>query len=237
MAELSAYHRRQYDEPYRSTIAFNRFLGDRLGDDLAGVDLVVDAACGAGAVTFHLASAHPEIPFLAFDYDAGLLAHARAQAQRFPDANVEFLEADWSSAAQRLRDEVAGKRVGILSVQTLSWIPYYTDCTEPLLATEPEFFAGSSLFDPLRYDVMVSVEDRGERISYYNVYSQPVFEQHFADHGYDVELTPFEIDIDLEQTDPTDVGSYTRTTDDGHRLTFSGPMHLPWHFFCARRRR
>ena len=42
-----AYHVRQYDEPYRSTVHFAEFVADKMKD----AKFVIDAGCGAGAPT------------------------------------------------------------------------------------------------------------------------------------------------------------------------------------------
>lgn len=47
---------------------------------------------------------------------------------------------------------------------------------------------------------------------------------------------PFRLPIDLpERTDPSDVGTYTRTTTDGERIMFRGVIYQPWCHMTTRK--
>ena len=44
---------------------------------------------------------------------------------------------------------------------------------------------------------------------------------------------PFEIDIDLPQTDNIDIGTYTVKLENKKRIQISAALMMPWYFIVA----
>ena len=120
-AAAMAYHFGQWSSPKESTLALAHFVADRI----AGADQVIDMACGAGAATAHLAAQHPATRFVGLDLSARLVNAANAYAAQRGLANLGFEQADWYELAPRTGVD------GVVSLQTLSWLP---DFRAPLAA-------------------------------------------------------------------------------------------------------
>ena len=128
----------------------------------------------------------------------------------------------------------------VLSCQTLSWLPSYEDALSGLLAMcrPGGIVIVSSLFSDTFVDVKIEVTEYPEgRVdsprlpAYYNVYCLERFRRFCEDRGAkQVIARDFDIDTDLPKPDHGLMGTYTRRTDDGKRLQFSGPLFMPWKF-------
>lgn len=225
------YHLSQYEKPKRSTVAFSGFVNAYL----AKSSEVIDLGCGAGASTAYLAAQHPQARFVGIDYSSQLVELANKQ---LPPAeisgNLRFEQGDWYGLESREKID------GVISLQTLSWLPDYQQPLEQIFAKlQPRWVAMSSLF----YDGAVSckievTEHLHGRTSFYNVYSLPVIDEFCRGFGYRLaKSVPFHIDTDLPKPQNRDaMGSYTVTVpaDDAgaksERLQISGPLLMNWHF-------
>src|SRR3954454_15992202 len=68
-----AYHRRQFAEPYRSTIHLRGFVQRILGARVESACSALDAGCGAGANIFHLSRVLTQTRWTGVDIAASLL--------------------------------------------------------------------------------------------------------------------------------------------------------------------
>lgn len=129
---------------------------------------------------------------------------------------------------------------GIISFQTLSWLPEYKEPIKKLVELRPNWIAISSLFydGDIEYTNKVKnyyrpKADKPYTECYYNIYSINRVREFFAELGYKkFEYVPFEIDIDLPKT-TKDIGTYTTKTEDGKRIQISAGLMLPWYFIVA----
>ena len=90
--------------------AVDRFAGD-------GAVRVLDAGCGDGLVTLALAKRHPGWTIVGMDLSADLLAGARERARNRGLGNVDFVEADLTSALPEGGFDV------VVALECLSEIP------------------------------------------------------------------------------------------------------------------
>ena len=150
--------------------------------------------------------------------------------------NAALKNGDWYHPSQ----EDINVYDGIVSFQTLSWLPGYKEEIACLAKLNPKWIAISSLFfeGQIDFDIKIHEYDRkdsdGSRDSYYNIYSLPKVREEFDKNGYhNFEFFKFDIDIDIPQLHPNHMGTYTQKTEDGKRLQISGPLLMPWYFIVA----
>ena len=217
------YHLRQYQEPYRSTVALADFV-TRIAPTLTG--RAVDVGCGAGANIYHLSRALSVLEW--WGIDLAFLDEARS---RLPE--VQFVEADFYKLSG------LGERFDVVfSIQTLSWLPAYEDALAELIgATVPGgWLFITSLFTDSSAEAVTTVRLPGGGESPYNVYSLERFQAECERRRAQVVAAEdFLIDVDLEAPTDRGMGTYTRRLEDGSRLQFSGPLWMPWKFVAVRK--
>lgn len=219
------YHLRQYDEPYRSTVHFARFIDFELKNS----KFVIDAGCGAGAPTAYLAKTYPNCEFLGLDVSVELIAEARRARVL---ENLEFQVDDLNNLKINFGID------GVTLMQVLSWMENYESPLHQIATRlKPRWIAFSTLIYQGEIDCKIVVtEYQRPRQSYYNIYALPQLMQFLTGEGYRLKTCPpFYIDIDLPASkNPDLMASYTLPVN-GVRLTCSGPLLLPWHFVLCER--
>jgi 2-polyprenyl-3-methyl-5-hydroxy-6-metoxy-1,4-benzoquinol methylase len=223
--ETLAYHLRQWDEPYRSTVHFYDFIADKLAD----ARRVVDLGCGAGGAIGFIAGSFPEVNFLGVDVSDELLQCAEHRS-RLPNLAFE-------------RDNLENLKVrfgvdGVTMMQTLHTLP---DPGLPLhmIATRirPQWLALSTLIYEGNIDCRIVVSEAlVPRMQFYNIFGLPTLKQNMASQGYRfIKHRAFKIDADLPKPNNPDImATYTINTENG-RLQCSGPLILPWGFVMFER--
>lgn len=214
------YHLDQWSKEKDSTRAFSEFIAGKLNASKT----VVDLGCGAGACTNYLAIKAPAVQFSGVDLSRELIE--MAQDFGADTQNLIFSQGDWFSLQPNFYD-------GAISLQTLSWLPEFEAPLEQIFTKiKPKWFAASSLFYEGDISARIEVNEhaRGERKSFYNVYSLPAVARFCERFGYKLtKAEPFYIGIDLPKPTNLDaMGTYTRQSN-GERLQISGPLLMPWH--------
>ena len=226
-ATRTAWHTDQFREPMRSTVHLAGFAQRVMGDRAFGTAL--DAACGAGANIVHLRERLGGI-WTGVDIDREVVAFGC-------DRGLDLVEGDLCALERNPR---LGRFDACFSLMALSWLPDYERALQQMMAITSDWVIVSSLFAESDFDAFVRVHKRSDgahsqtRDEHYNVYSLPRFDHFCRSLGAtDVIAEPFEIDIDLPRTG-AGMGSWTEQTADGRRLTFSGPVWMPWWFVAIR---
>lgn len=222
------YHKAQWTEPKRSTLAFLNFVGEYISKS----NNIIDMGAGAGASTATLALKYKNCNFTAFDYSAELINIGEKLREEHSVHNLKFQQGDWYGI-----ENSKNKYDGCVTLQTLSWLP---DCHDPLKIIfkrlAPNWVALTSLFYEGDITCRIEVEEHTrKRRSYYNIYSLPSIERLCGESGYRlVKFMPFDIDIDIERpSNPDLMGTYTRKVvgDLGaeERIQISGPLLMNWY--------
>lgn len=228
-----SYFADRSETPYRSTVHLHDFLSAR-GFFRPGTQgsSVLDLGCGTGSETAWLARQHPESRFIGVDLEERFVEAARERHAALH--NVTFAVGD-------LYDPESISGLGSFSSiwlsQVLSFLPWWE---QPLAAVSSlgARHIGMSILGwdgPFHSQVNhllgpPSTIDTENHMNY-NVYSIPLLADFMGEKGYDtVDIKAFEIDVDLPRPQRAGLGSYTRDTTDGERLTFSAWQYLPWHF-------
>jgi SAM-dependent methyltransferase len=222
------YHSAQWETPKRSTIAFERFCARWLERSAR----VVDVACGSGGSTAFLAARHPSVDFVGIDLSRDWVSMGNRTIESKRIANLRLQTGDCFNL------DVMRNIDGVISLQTLSWLPQYeAPLTQIFEKLAPKWIGVSSLFYAGDISCRIEVEEhRRKRRYFYNTYSLPTLGRFLAGHGYALASSePFDIDIDIPKPDDPDImGTYTRMVCDAGggnptRLQMSGPLVMNWY--------
>lgn len=229
------YHYIQYRKPYRSTEAFIEWIDDKIYKSKK----ILDIACGGGANLFYLAQKYPKISFEGIELNKELVDYANELLiSQQAATNIKIYQGDWYNLPI---EDLKDKYSGIVSFQTLSWLPEYTDAIKCLVDLNPDWIAVSSLFYEGSIDYTIKLKDytrndaqKDYQEYYYNIYSLVKVKELFNELGYkNFSYKKFEIDIDLEKKIEDGLGTYTKKLEDGSRIQISGGLMLPWYFIYA----
>jgi ubiquinone/menaquinone biosynthesis C-methylase UbiE len=231
------YHERQFSVPYQSTVSFFNWLIERgvLGDNPLNI---CDLGCGKGANLHYLAKRFGGYRFTGLDIDEGLIRDGRELLTRDAVENCELLVGDLHDAASLFS---RNQFDGVISLQTLSWLPDYRVALDAMAALAPKWIALTSLFfdGPVEAKTVIHEFSESDNSSLlrslnYNTYSLPLFRRRLAELGFHkIEQRYFEIQIDLPRVSTGRMQTYTELTHDQRRLQVSGPLLMNWYFILA----
>lgn len=230
------YHERQFKEPYRSTVAFCDWL-EKIGYIERNSQLrIMDLCSGQGANIYYMAKRYPKSKFVGVDINSCIVKKGNTFFKSMGIKNCHLEVGD----IYNLDSKYVSKFHGIVSYQTLSWLPEFEEPIEAITKLDPQWIAITSLFYDGQVSCTIEVKEYdtalelSEEVFYYNIYSLPIIKKLFYMKGYlSFQSTPFEIDIDLPKPKKKVMGTYTKKLKDGHRLQISGPLLMPWYFVAA----
>jgi SAM-dependent methyltransferase len=231
------YHERQFKEPYRSTVAFCDWL-EKLNYISKDSQLtILDLGCGLGANIFYMGKRYPKSKFIGVDINPDIVMSGNLIFQNTRITNCHLESGD----IYKLSNEYISQFDGIVSFQTLSWLPDFREPITEMSKVQAKWIALTSLFYDGPLSCTIEVQDYDESLElckeyFYNVYSLSVIRKFMSEVGYsDFQSIPFEIDIDLPKPTTNGLGTYTEKLANGHRLQISGPLLLPWYYIAAKR--
>ncbi|HUS06521.1 MAG TPA: class I SAM-dependent methyltransferase [Bryobacteraceae bacterium] len=230
-----AYHRRQFAEPYRSTIHLRHFVQRILGARVEKTCSALDAGCGAGANIFHLSRVLTQTRWTGVDIAGDLFsAHGALSAEHGGLRNpVDLIAGDFYHLPRLLPP---GSFDLAFSIQTISWLDGYTGFLPQFLAMlKPGGVAFvTSLFTDFHVDARIQIteyeEDGLPRMPmFYNIYAWNRFRDYCLALGAEkVTAEDFEIDTELRPPASLHMGTFTERLDGGRLLQRSGPLLMPW---------
>ncbi len=230
-----SYHLGQFDKPYRSTELFYEWLANK--DCFNKSKKIIDVGAGAGSNLAYFAKRNPQIQCVGVDNDQELIMIGKKIIEKLALNNIILQCQDlFKLKKQKLFFETDG----VISLQTLSWLPHYEKAMRSILRLNPRWFAASSLFYEGEINAFITLHDyyrptkNKEYVEYYyNVYSLGLFKKYLAKFGYKkFSFKRYDIDIDLPCI-TRDLGTYTEMLTSGRRLQMSGPLLMPWYFVYA----
>lgn len=228
------YHMKQWCHPKESTKAFSKYFRN----DFLKSSSIIDIGAGAGAATFFLANQFPEVNFTGIDYSDELVTNAREALIESNLGNLTFESGDWFNLDKKYEGGVDG----VISLQTLSWLPEMeTPMTQIFTVIRPKWIGLSSLFYEGDISCRIEVDEHTrERKTFYNVYSIKKLNRLAKEHGYEVLMADrFDIGIDILKPVNVDLmGTYTEKVqrgEDHQRLQISGPLLMNWYFVSIRK--
>ena len=217
------YHDKQWYLEKRSTQVFEEFCKYKLKNSRK----VLDLGSGSGAPTYYFAKKNLQCHFTACDYSEELLEIGASKAKDTNLINIDFKKVDWYNM------ETYNNVDGIISLQTLSWLPeFQTPLSELFLKIKPKWIGLTSFFYEGNITAITEVNEHlRNRKSFYNTYSIPEIERFCKDFSYTVsKVIPFKIDINLTEPKNKDLMStYTKTIlESNERLQLCGPLIMHW---------
>lgn len=216
---MEDWHRQQFAEPKRATVALREFARKTLRD--GAVRTVLDAGCGSGQNIPHLASLWPGALWTGVDRDRDLLKQGRSLLNGHATLEARDLTALKSVYGDDQFDVT-------FSIMVLSWLPRYEEVMEQMLGVTSRCIFITSLFSESDLDAYTQVTGEDYR-AHYNVYSLPRFQAFCRSHGAEIiAAQPYEIDVDLPRPDHGRMQTYTEALADGRRVQFSGPVWMQW---------
>ncbi len=226
------WYTRQFDNPYKITIEFEKFLSSKV--DIDNLD-ILDVGCGPGGGTHYIAKKHASTRFTGIDINTKLFDLYKGVAK-----NIRFEYGDIYNINQNYMNQYQG----IICLQTLSWLPDYRKPLEQMCKLNAEWIAFSALLydGMINYTISLENYERPTHNSdfsqvYYNIYSVPKLAEEFKKYGYEhVYYQPFEIDIDISKPEHRNLGYYTVQTIEGKRLAFNTCLYQPEGFIFASRK-
>ena len=229
------YNERQFKYPYRSTVAFCDWLEELGYIDKNSEYKILDLGSGQGANIHYMNSRYPNCTYKGIDINEVLVEKGN---QFFADQGVENCHLEVGDI-YNLNNKYMGEFDGIISLQTLSWLPEYKKPLKAICDLSPRWLALSSLFfeGMVASTTDVHLYDESGAIykeSFYNVYSLPIVKAFLSENNYEeFQYVPFEIDIDLPEPEDKSMSTYTVKLESGERLQISGPLLMPWYFISA----
>jgi len=229
------YHMDQYEHPKQYTkellLLFEEWgLSVEPGGLAVKPKEIFDIGCGGGAVTNLFAEMFPMSNFTGIDVNDQYISISQHHKQ--PNSTFKTVDIYSDSDLKTL-----GKYDGVMSFQTLSWLPNY----DQFLSLLPMVGANWALVTSLFYDGPVDAEikikdytrtmgDKDYRECYYNIYSLDVLEVKLKQIGYKLtEVKAFDIGFDLPKPQDKSMSTYTEKTIDNRRIQISGPVLMSWH--------
>jgi ubiquinone/menaquinone biosynthesis C-methylase UbiE len=227
------YHIRQWNKPKESTKAFLEFIKDELSNS----DSVLDLGAGGGAATYYLASRNLDTNFIGIDFSTDLIEIAKETSKEFNLKNLSFGVGDWFNLGKNW-----GKVNGVVSLQTLSWLPEMKNpMTQIFEVLEPDWIGLTSLFYEGDITCRVEVfEHVRNRSTFYNIYSLKELGRLAGEYQYEIaKFDRFEINIDIPKPENIDLmGTFTEKVEgslDYQRLQISGPLLMNWYFVLLKK--
>ncbi|MEJ0034118.1 MAG: class I SAM-dependent methyltransferase [Bacteroidota bacterium] len=233
------YFNRQFQEPYRSTVAFCDWL-DKIGvlrpDSPANI---LDIATGKGANIYYMSQRYKNMKFMGVDINESFVDEGNAIMKAKNVADRCVLE---TGDIYNFDKKHYNAYDGIVCYQTLSWLPDYKEPLKAMSALGAGWIALTSLFFDGDVNCRIELDeynkgiDNAPKNTFYNVYSLPLIQKFFTANGYsEFMYMPFEIDIDIPKPDHKIMGTYTEKLQNGHRIQVSGPLLMNWYFVIALR--
>ena len=234
------YFERQFKTPYRSTVKFCDWL-EELNVLTPQTKLnIMDVGTGKGSNLHYMNQRFPNCKYLGLDINNDFIEEGNTIIKKQNIANCHLEHGD----IYNLNLEKHGNKFdGIVSYQTLSWLPGYEKALEQIIKLNPKWVSFTSLFYDGLVDCKIEVkeysnpeDETGFKTSFYNIYSLPKMQNFLLKRGFKVfKYTPFEIDIDLPKPEHTNMQTYTQKLQDGRRMQMSGPVPMSWYFIYAAR--
>ncbi|TVQ51266.1 MAG: class I SAM-dependent methyltransferase [Saprospirales bacterium] len=235
------YFDRQFKKTYQSTIKFCDWLEQLEVLNRESSCNIMDIGTGKGANLNYMNKRFPNCKFLGLDINKNLVDEGNAY---FKNKNINNCKLECGDLYNLDYNRYKNGFEGIISYQTLSWLPEYKKSLSKIIKLNPNWISLTSLFYDGLVDCKIEINEfenpkkkNSFKTSFYNVYSLPRLEYFFKKKGYkSFKSQPFVIDIDLPKPDHTLMHTYTKKLENGERIQISGPLLLNWFFIYAEKK-
>ncbi len=234
------YFNRQFKTPYRSTVKFCEWLEKIKIIDSESNQKILDIGTGKGSNLYYMKKLYPNCEYLGLDINNDFVEEGNLF---FKNEKIDSCKLEFGDIYKLDREKLANKYDGIISYQTLSWLPGYEKPLEELTKLNSNWLAFSSLFYDGLVDCKIELSefenestDTPSNKTFYNIYSLPKIKHFFAERGYTkFQFIPFEIDIELAKPEHSHMQTYTEELKNGTKIQRSGPLLMSWYFIIAQK--
>jgi ubiquinone/menaquinone biosynthesis C-methylase UbiE len=221
--ELQAYHRRQYDEMYKST----EFLIDQLKSEWSGErDLsVLDIGTGGGANLYYVAREFPEFSFTGIDINERFIKEATEKHSELGIENTSFKVANFKEIDSEYEYDVIGSSQ-VLEVMTMDLAHILKEVCFQKAKKAVYFLA---MFTDKKLDYEINIHDYiYDKVIPYNIYSIPQLNNLALKYGFHLtnnkEFVINKVLPDVHEGR----GTYTRRDEHGKLMMFTDILYMPW---------
>jgi len=192
---------------------------------------------GGGANIYHISKVLKNTEWVGFDWADQFFEIGRPFILK-ENIRLKFVKGDFYELSKCF-----GERSFDLafSIQTLSWLPRYEEALLEILRITTKWVFVTSLFTDYKVDAISKVYPydgapwKEPLPYYYNIYCYEKFHDFCLAHGaFSLFHRDFTMDIDLPEPKSGTMGTFTRRLEQGDRLQFSGPLHMPWRFIAIK---
>ena len=219
--ELLAYHRRQYDEMYRST----EFLIGQLKSEWAGEESldVLDVGTGGGANLYYVAKEFPEFRFTGIDINEYFVKEAEEKHSELGIKNTSFKVAGFEDIKEEY--DVIGS-TQVLEVVTMDKARALKEICFQKAKKGVYFLA---MFTDKKLDYEINIHDYiYDKVIPYNIYSIPQINNLASKYGFRLTNSEeFVINMELPNNHEGR-GTYTRRDEHGKLMMFTDVLYMPW---------
>jgi len=222
-------------KPYQSTIDFEIFLKkNKLFSKKS--KHIVDIGTGIGSHLNYLSKQNHELKFTGIDYSVPLINWAKKLNK---NQNINFFVADI------LKKNKIKKLIncdGVICIQTFCCFKNPEYPIKFMTSLKPKWIAINSLFYDGPLDVFIHMKDYEDLNTDkggdgdFNIFSIQNISKILKRYKYRlIKSEPYFPKQKITKSKKKGRGSYTTKNELNKNITFSGPVHLPWHFLIAKR--
>jgi len=216
----SRYMGVQYKRVNASTTALIEIMEQHIHND-EKLSLL-DAGCGDGAVLYSISQTFKNLKCTGFDYSNAMVSYA---IEHLPE-NIKILQGNIYDVDDLTRDSFDI----VTCIHTLSLVDEFEKPLSQLISKANKYVFINSLFSSHNVDLKTVMREDGYPPIIWNIWSMKRFKGFALEHGAKhVEFKKFMMPYDLPFIE-NGTGSYTKRLSDGKRITFTGPLYLPWYF-------
>lgn len=225
----------QFNKPYDSTIAFHKLL-KKLNLLNKNTKSIVDIGTGIGSNLHFFSSKNRDINFLGTDYESSRL---KIGEEINTNPKIKFKKLDILKSVKPFQN----KFDGLICIHTLCCFKELDVVIKNFCKIKPNWIAINSLFFDGNLDVLIHIRDHQNKKlkdnnpnGDFNIFSLLKAEEIFKKNGYKIiSKDPYFPKKRIKKLGNGKRGSYTIKTEIHRHTTFSGPVHLPWHFVVAKK--
>ena len=225
----------QLKKPYDSTIAFYKLLL-KLNFLNKNTKNIIDIGTGIGANLHFFSSKNKNINFLGTDYEVSKIQKAR---RLNTNLKIKFKKLNILKSVKSFQN----KFDGLICIHTLCCFRDLDIVLKNFCKIRPNWIAINSLFFDGDLDVLIHIRDNKNKKlkdnnpnGDFNIFSIKKAKDIFKKNGYKiVSKNPYFPIRKINKLEKGKRGSYTIKTEFNKYTTFSGPVHLPWHFIVAKK--
>tara|TARA_B100000579_G_scaffold437698_1_gene468277 strand:- start:1652 stop:2395 length:744 start_codon:yes stop_codon:yes gene_type:complete len=222
-------------KPYQSTIDFEKFLKNN-NLITKKTKHIVDIGTGIGSHLNYLSKKNYKLKFTGIDYSNSLIKCAKKLNN---NPNIDFSVVDIMKKNKK-RNLVNCD--GVICIQTFCCFKNSEDPIKFMVSLKPKWIAINSLFYDGPLDVFIHIKDYEDLNTDkggdgdFNIFSIQNISKKFKRYGYRlIKSDPYFPKKKIIRLKNKGRGSYTIKNKSNKNITFSGPVHLPWHFLIAKK--